>query len=370
MTEDSKLKRKASGEPTAKIQRLDPRIREARSPGRDAEVLDQTVLSLARKGWPSGPPKLQYEILAHSSVHAMALRFEREHPDRFRYHPSKWGKFDEGGTDDIFLGGLHPNNLLRGRHVLFLASFHNNDVTLSQLHAFVVILQSFVASLTICLPFYPVGTMERVTTEGTVATANTLAQLFAGLPTIGSPTRLMIYDLHTLQNRFYFSSSTCASLCTAIPILLQRLKQPGCKADCFAFPDEGACKRFAPLLPSQSPHVICAKKREGDERHVVITEGCPKGKHVVVVDDLVRTGGTLYEAAGALRKAGAASVSCFVTHAVFPFSSWQHYLKGGKRAGAFDKIWVTNSVPVTTDNIPTNDVFEVLDLVPQIVEDL
>jgi hypothetical protein len=51
------------------------------------------------------------------------------------------------------------------------------------------------------LPFYPVGTMERVIKEGQVATANTYAQMFSNLPNCGKPTRLIVYDLHTLQNR-------------------------------------------------------------------------------------------------------------------------------------------------------------------------
>jgi hypothetical protein len=47
------------------------------------------------------------------------------------------------------------------------------------------------------------STMERVVREGTVATAATYAHMFSSLPSCGRPTRLMVYDLHTLQNRFY-----------------------------------------------------------------------------------------------------------------------------------------------------------------------
>lgn len=67
----------------------------------------------------------------------------------------------------------------------------------------ICLLQSFIESLTVVLPYYPVGTMERVTKEGTVATAATFAHMFSSLPSCGRPTRLMVYDLHTLQNRFY-----------------------------------------------------------------------------------------------------------------------------------------------------------------------
>lgn len=85
-------------------------------------------------------------------------------------------------------------------------------------------LQSFIESLTVVLPFYPVGTMERVVTEGQVATAATYANMFSNLPNCGRPTRLMIYDLHTLQNRFYLHNNAVASLQTAIPLLIERLK--------------------------------------------------------------------------------------------------------------------------------------------------
>tara|TARA_B100000787_G_scaffold145463_1_gene115647 strand:- start:646 stop:924 length:279 start_codon:yes stop_codon:yes gene_type:complete len=39
-----------------------------------------------------------------------------------------------------------------------------------------------------------------------------------------------------------------------------------------------------------------------------------------------QTGGTLIECAKALKEAGAAKVSCFVTHGVFPNESWRRFL--------------------------------------------
>lgn len=41
--------------------------------------------------------------------------------------------------------------------------------------------------------------------------------------------------------------------------------------------------------------VICTKVRDGDKRIVRLKEGEPRGKHVVIVDDLVQSGGTLIE---------------------------------------------------------------------------
>lgn len=40
---------------------------------------------------------------------------------------------------------------------------------------------------------------------------------------------------------------------------------------------------------------MCTKVREGDKRIVRLKEGNPAGCHVVIVDDLVQSGGTLIE---------------------------------------------------------------------------
>ncbi len=41
--------------------------------------------------------------------------------------------------------------------------------------------------------------------------------------------------------------------------------------------------------------VICTKVRDGDKRIVRLKEGSARGRHVVIVDDLVQSGGTLVE---------------------------------------------------------------------------
>ena len=313
---------------------------------------------------------MQYRIIAAEECEFMAQRMEETHPDRFTFHPTKWKKFPDG-TDNIEIGGFLPYNLLSGENVLFLASFHNNDVTLSQFQVIICLLQSFIESLTVVLPYYPVGTMERVTKEGTVATAATYAHMFSSLPSCGRPTRLMVYDLHTLQNRFYLHGNAVASLQTAIPLLKLRMQQSN--INCVAFPDDGAAKRFAALFKDMDLEIIVCGKTRGadDERNVVIQDGNALGRNIVIVDDLVQTGGTLFECGKTLQEAGALSVNAFVTHAVFPSESWRRFAKGGDRA-CFDTFWVTNSIPSVTKCLPVEKggIFEVLDLMDLVIDDL
>jgi ribose-phosphate pyrophosphokinase len=316
----------------------------------------------------------KYQVLASPGMEKMAKDICAIDPERFLYHKTLWDKFPDG-TDKIEIGGYHPFNQIAGQNILMLSSFHSNDVTLSQFSVMVTILQSFVESLTVVLPFYPVGTMERVIQEGQVATANTYAQMLSNLPSCGRPVRFVTYDLHTLQNRFYLHSKAHASLQTTIPLLIERLglnrdSDSPRMVDCIAFPDEGAAKRFGSMFKGLGVDIItCGKVRIGNDRIVTIKDGNAKDKRVIVVDDLVQTGGTLYECGLALKEAGATEVNCFVAHGVFPNESWKRFTKNGDR-GCFSKFFLTNSVPTITSCLPSDDIFEVLDLAQKIIDDL
>lgn len=49
--------------------------------------------------------------------------------------------------------------------------------------------------------------------------------MFSNLPSCGKPTRLIIYDLHTLQNRFYLHGNAIPSLQTSIPLLIEHIQK-------------------------------------------------------------------------------------------------------------------------------------------------
>eukprot|EP01035_Chromulina_nebulosa_P017980 gene17980-23612_t len=160
------------------------------------------------------------------------------------------------------------------------------------------------------------------------------------------------------------------SLHTSIPLLISKLPSASINAICF--PDEGAAKRFSSQFKKQGYDIIiCGKVRDGHKRIVKIQDGNPFGKNIIIVDDLVQTGGTLHECGLALLHAGATQVNAFAAHAVFPNSSWKKFSKLhlGNRA-IFNKIYLTNSIPNTTNELINDDSFEVLDLMPQILYDL
>jgi len=64
-------------------------------------------------------------------------------------------------------------------------------------------------------------------------------------------------------------------------------------------------------------------------------------KHVVIYDDMIRTGGSLIAAAQAYKDAGAAQIDAIATHGVFPGDSLDRL----RRSGLFGHIATTDSHP-------------------------
>ncbi|KAF6020543.1 hypothetical protein EB796_021157 [Bugula neritina] len=147
---------------------------------------------------------------------------------------------------------------------------------------------------------------------------------------------------------------------SAIPLLLQQLKTFPQQDLVIVFPDDGATKRFKDMFSVYS-FVTCAKVRNGDHCNVVVKDGDPNGKHVVIVDDLVQTGGTLIECAKACLGKGATKVSGFVTHAVFPKNSWSKFAHSSNPSVKFETFWITDSIPHSRD-IAKNEPFKLLSL--------
>lgn len=130
--------------------------------------------------------------------------------------------------------------------------------------------------------------------DNTLATAETMAKLVSFSMTGIRPT-LRILDIHALQERFYFTDHVGLKLMSVIPTLLLNYINLRWQNKCtIAFPDEGACKRFKPLLPPDMPMIICTKMRDGDKRDIEITqclnwvEGRDNLANVLILDDLVQ----------------------------------------------------------------------------------
>lgn len=282
----------------------------------------------------------------------------------------QWKKFKDGWPN-LFIKDVHE---IAGRDVIFLGNFQSTDIIFEQLSILYSIPRYLARSFKFILPFFPTGTMERIDTEGKVATAKTLAMLLSAIPsTARGPSQIVIFDIHELQERFYFSDQVIPRLESALPLLVREmlnLPEDVTPHLAVAFPDEGAFKRFHGIFEGFRT-ITCTKVRDGEKRIVNVKEGDPRNKHVVIVDDLVQTGGTLKECCKALLSRGAVSVSAYVTHAVLPQESWKSFTTSFKAETDpdFRHFWITDSIPHAKD-ICKHPPFKLISLCDMISEAL
>jgi len=282
-----------------------------------------------------------------------------------------WKKFPDG-FPNIFVNDVEA---MKGCHLVFLACFQGGADIFEQISVLHSLPQYAPQSLQIILPFFPVGTMERVDKEGEIATARTLARIVSSIPpSRGGPVDMVIFDIHALQERFYFGDNIVPILESAVPLIIRRLESehsnPGSKpgegageeAWVIAFPDQGAFTRYHSMFAAYET-IVCMKVRYGDSRKITVKEGNPKDKHIVLVDDMIQSGGTLLETGKALLALGAKSVSAFCTHGVFPNDAYKKFLDG-----TFRKVWITDSCPEMANKINGQGPFEVLSLAPLIAQ--
>ena len=83
------------------------------------------------------------------------------------------------------------------------------------------------------------------------------------------------------------------------------------------------------------------KHRDGDKTESLGISGPVAGKFVIIYDDMIRTGGSLINAALAYKAAGARHIAVISTHGILPGEA----LAKLQKSGLFTKIVVTDSLP-------------------------
>lgn len=306
------------------------------------------------------PDDTRTVVMCHPAAESLASNVIDQDHSAYRKGYISWKHF----------GDTYPNitfdTNLENRDVIFVMSMHDPSIFMEQLSVIMVLPRQRIRSLRIMMSYFAPGTMDRVDVEGVVATAETVATMLSScMPqTKTGPPILEIYDIHALQERFYFKDNVIVELKSAIPLLRQRYDESWC----VVFPDDGAAKRFGPMFPNYSK-IVCSKKRVGNKRFVEIKER--RGRKLdregertyagyIIVDDLVQTGGTLLECAKIIKaEAGILPVHAFVTHAIFPKRSYRRFMKPDC---PIDTFVCTNSNPVVTDVLKRIRKFHVLNL--------
>jgi ribose-phosphate pyrophosphokinase len=192
--------------------------------------------------------------------------------------------------------------------------------------------------ITAVIPYFGYARQDRKD-EGRVPIT---AKLVANLITAARADRVIGLDLHAAQLQGFFDIPV--DHLTASPVLVDyflktRAEMPDL---CLVSPDVGNVKvaeSFANLLGGELA-IINKRRISGSEvttEHII---GNVKGKTVLMVDDMIATGGTIVQAAELVLRQGAKRVIAAATHAVMAGAAVEKLAHSH-----IDKIVITNTIP-------------------------
>ncbi len=197
--------------------------------------------------------------------------------------------------------------------------------------------------LRLVLPFFGYGTMERSVRNGEVVTAKTRARLLSSIPMASRGTQVFLLDLHVASITHYFEGGIRPIHVYGKSLVIAAARALGGDSFVLACTDAGRAKWVESLANDMDVAAAFVYKRRHDAEKTEVTgvSAQVEGKRVVIYDDMIRTGGSLINAAQAYRDAGAASIDAVATHGLFPGDS----LARLEATGLFGKIVTTDSHP-------------------------
>lgn len=198
-------------------------------------------------------------------------------------------------------------------------------------------------SLTMVIPYFGYSTMERAVNDGEIVTAKTRARMISSVPQASMGNRVVFLDLHSEGIPHYLEGGIVAKHLYAKQVITEICKELGGDEFVLACTDAGRAKWVESLANDMGVHAAFVFKRriDGRQTEVSAVSAQVEGTRVVIYDDMIRTGGSLINAAKAYKDAGASSVAAVCTHGIFP----ENAIERLKKAGIFDKVVCTNSHP-------------------------
>lgn len=169
------------------------------------------------------------------------------------------------------------------------------------------------------------------------------AKLMADLLSAAGINRMITMDLHADQIQGFFNVPVDHLYASAL--FIPFISNMGLDNVVIASPDVGGTKRantYARMLKTEM--VICHKSRaKANEVNTMTVIGDVRDRDVIIVDDMIDTGGTISKAANLMKNEGARSVRAFAAHGVLSGPAIERI-----ENSALEEVYFTDSLPAKT----------------------
>lgn len=193
-------------------------------------------------------------------------------------------------------------------------------------------------SVTAVVPYLGYQRQDHVFRDGEAVSLEVIVNTMQSV----SIDKVISFDLHTIKIPEVFSIPMVHL--SALPLFAREIEKQGWGGldTVLVSPDMGGIRRVKMLseILKEMPYVTIEKNRDLATGKIEMEEIAGEITHrVVIVDDMISSGGTIVKAAQTLRAKGAKEVYVFVTHPVFSSDAPKIL-----QASSVDKVYVTDSV--------------------------
>jgi ribose-phosphate pyrophosphokinase len=204
---------------------------------------------------------------------------------------------------------------VRGEDVFLIQSTSNpaNDHLMELLICIDALRRASSKRITAVLPYFGYARQDRKTGGRTPITAKLVANLISQ----AGADRVLTLDLHAGQIQGFFDIPTDNLFVT--PVFEDDIRRTYGEADLMIVsPDVGGVVRARALASRLNADIAIVDKRrpKAGQSEVMNIIGDVEGRRCIIFDDIVDSGGTLCNAAAALKERGAIEVAAYATHGV------------------------------------------------------
>jgi ribose-phosphate pyrophosphokinase len=255
---------------------------------------------------------------------------------------------------------IHEN--VRGEDVFVVqsTSYPANDHIMELLVSLDALRRASARRITAVIPYFGYARQDRKPGPRTPISA----KLVANLITSAGADRVLTIDLHAGQIQGFFDIPL--DHLYAAPVIVSDIKANYREKNVvIVSPDVGGVVRARALAKRLNADLaIVDKRRErAGVSEVMNIIGEIEGRHCILIDDIVDSAGTLCNAAEALMKQGAVSVSAYVTHGVLAGPAIERV----SSSKALSSLVVTDSI-ATTDAVKGAKNIRVVSVAPLLAE--
>ena len=207
------------------------------------------------------------------------------------------------------------NENIRGNNIFFIQSVSSpaNDNLMEMLLCIDALKRSSAKNITAVIPYFGYARQDRKVVPRTSISA----KLVSNLITKAGADRVVTVDLHAGQIQGFFDIPVDNLFTT--PLFARHIKKKIKSKNiiCVA-PDVGGVERSRALgrILNVGLAIVDKRRPKPGQSQVMNVIGDVKGKTCIIVDDIIDSGGTIVNAAKALKQRGAKDVYVYISHGV------------------------------------------------------